>query len=1112
MSLIISQSSPESEERIADRLASSQRPIPMSPILPPTLSSIAPAQPEELANLPILHVTRTSRGKSRRPGNNGQSTIPDPVSQFSNSTINVPLVGSNIHGQIQCPCCPSLLLKEGLVKHINKKHAGLVTEQDVAILGMTIHQCGTVTTIAGAAKHANRCLTNVTPSTIAQIPSYNGPTTIRVDPLRSVPVANLQLIENSEQTMDAVLPQPMQLVAATVLAEYSRDIVGLDLYVSLAKLPPPVFTRYHKSVRDEFYACVQSACSAYLTSPIEERLLHILCLPKLGLDTAVHVARARLRQLSRGQVSVRQMFQSIHQQHQRRPLYNNNNDPNILSEQEHRQVEKSICSGNFRKAAAVIRGEFSVAAVSAEVVTEMRNKHPTGSVSPFGNYVGVAPPPLSNDTQSVLDHLIAKLDLQSSAGPSGWSPALIQFCYGKPEQDTPFRQFLFYLAKQIYLGTAPGKQMLCGARLTALKQSPTKLRPIACGECFYRIIMRFILKVAKYDNALLPVQLGVGSPGGVSPIVELFQYQYEQQLDQLHDQYAYSLDFSNAFNNVSRGVIARAVRELAPALYRMVKWAYNDRTPLIMSGSDDLVVISSSQGVRQGDPLGPLLFSIAIRSKVRELQLLTPDAASTTVAGYLDDLVIISPRNDLMPAIHQVFAPDPGSATPTDGFILNRSKTRIDNFRDVVTSETGLNVLGTTIGSVIARRTFIRGKIEIMQHQMNRLRQLPFQHMLLLLRLCIAPELTHLLRTMDLSDLDDELNELDQLVYNLVRYLRLAPDQQLNGNPDRDRIANRVTTLPISLGGLGLFSYAELRPLARAACREEASFYLHQMGIPVSFIRDGPSEERPRSQKMRTTEYFKLAKELFLGSLSSDQQLAFVDNCSSMGSSWLHVAPRANGHRQLRNKEIATTLSVKFLLPDAADRAICSRCTLQNKPLHSECCTQQRFPAKTRHDIIRDKLYGEIRKFRWSGTEPAVAINPSTRRADLSIGSAADGLALDPLFGFVDIKVKCVLAADTAAARIALVREVDETFEHYNYSVLNAALTVEHDTCVQSYSNLALRQPVVPLVISSGGSLHATAKAFFKAMFPDVMTRKEVFKDISIALVRARAQVYNLSF
>ena len=86
------------------------------------------------------------------------------------------------------------------------------------------------------------------------------------------------------------------------------------------------------------------------------------------------------------------------------------------------------------------------------------------------------------------------------------------------------------------------------------------------------------------------------------------------------------LDFSNAFNCVRRDQMLIRVRELAPELLPFMHSAYSAPSTLLWGETP----LQSSEGVQQGDPLGPLLFCLAIHP-------LTEKLTSELVVFYLDD-------------------------------------------------------------------------------------------------------------------------------------------------------------------------------------------------------------------------------------------------------------------------------------------------------------------------------------------------------------------------------------------------------------------------------------------------------------------------------------------
>ena len=85
------------------------------------------------------------------------------------------------------------------------------------------------------------------------------------------------------------------------------------------------------------------------------------------------------------------------------------------------------------------------------------------------------------------------------------------------------------------------------------------------------------------------------------------------------------LDFRNAFNSIRRDKMLEALRRLAPCLISFVYFAYSSPSSLFWGDK----IIKSSEGVQQGDPLGPLLFCLTIHrlcSQLKsELSLFYPD-------------------------------------------------------------------------------------------------------------------------------------------------------------------------------------------------------------------------------------------------------------------------------------------------------------------------------------------------------------------------------------------------------------------------------------------------------------------------------------------------------
>lgn len=295
-------------------------------------------------------------------------------------------------------------------------------------------------------------------------------------------------------------------------------------------------------------------------------------------------------------------------------------------------------------------------------------------------------------------------------------------------------------------GTAPGPDLLCASRLISLEKPDGGIRPIAIGDLIYRVATKAILTTSFQASMLLPNQLGVQSPGGVEPAIFLLQEAIAGQ-NKAGFQRLASIDLANAFNSVSRTAIAAAIATYAPAFYKTATWAYNSPSLLV---TEEGTILASSEGVRQGDPLSPLFFSLAFRPTLERLITQLPHA---TIIAYLDDLFILerkprtaaAARPPLLTQARKVFQKSP--------FLLNQTKSKEWNLATLKTE--GLAVLGSYIGPLEKRKEFLQAKIESLRLAIKTIQDLPKQYTLLLLRGSTQQLLRHLQRQLDPIELQD---------------------------------------------------------------------------------------------------------------------------------------------------------------------------------------------------------------------------------------------------------------------------------------------------------------------------------------------------------------------
>jgi hypothetical protein len=285
----------------------------------------------------------------------------------------------------------------------------------------------------------------------------------------------------------------------------------------------------------------------------------------------------------------------------------------------------------------------------------------------------------------------------TSPGLSGWTQHMLATALRVPAILKAIRT----LTGLIVAGTAPGQAMLCTSRLTRLRKPDGGIRPIAFGDMIYRLATKAIIRHSDHCDFLLPDQFGVGSKAGVEPVVRAVERALEGTLDRPCTHLT-SLNFSNAFNTVDRRDIAEGLRQYAPILYRDGRRAYGCTSSLVLGSSEGRHILTLAQGVRRGDRMRPLMFSLGVRSLLRDLA--SPLGPDGLILAYLDDIYIFSPDEVDLEQTLAFF----GERQPS--IRLNPAKCKSLALEDNHTD--GLRMLGTSGGARSARELFLQENID----------------------------------------------------------------------------------------------------------------------------------------------------------------------------------------------------------------------------------------------------------------------------------------------------------------------------------------------------------------------------------------------------------------
>jgi len=184
-----------------------------------------------------------------------------------------------------------------------------------------------------------------------------------------------------------------------------------------------------------------------------------------------------------------------------------------------------------------------------------------------------------------------------ATGPSGLRPQDVLDCLNLA--DSAAKAGLLEALTTLVTPTSTGRLQpraapyLCEARLIPVRKKDGEVRPIAVGDTLRRLVEKWLLASAHGRIAaayLAPLHTAFAK---VSPceVVATGQMLLQAELQ-------------NAFNSIVRQAVLEALERQCPSLLPWVRQAFQP-APLLVGR----IVIWSTRGVQQCDPLGPFMFA-----------------------------------------------------------------------------------------------------------------------------------------------------------------------------------------------------------------------------------------------------------------------------------------------------------------------------------------------------------------------------------------------------------------------------------------------------------------------------------------------------------------------
>ena len=639
----------------------------------------------------------------------------------------------------------------------------------------------------------------------------------------------------------------------------------------------------------------------------------------------------------------------------------------------------------------------------------MLEKHP--QVPPPTLPSRPASPPLIL-SESVVKRGVRSFPNGSAPGPSGLRPSHLReaVCCPSPDRAALVLSLLTKFLNLLAAGQKPTAitPHLCGASLLASRKRKGGHRPIAVGEVLRRLVSKCLASLVRSaaTSLLTPLQLGVNIRGGCEAIV----HGTSQLMALLPESQRWTLlvDFANAFNNIDREAMFVAFRHRLPGLSAWMELCYSCH-PILRMGNE---VIHSCCGVQQGDPLGPLGFSLTLHPIIERIKAEVPSLALN--AWYLDDGTLVGPPESLSAALDIIERDGPSL-----GLHLSRAKSLLYAPSQSDASQSllppgipitsgGFSLLGCPIGPPSYCEEVLQSRITKVRESLVALHDMRDSHLeTTLLRSCLAlPKVMYVLRTSPPSYIMQAARDFDEAVRETLQIIVGVPLSEWSW---------LKASLPSCRGGIGLRSASLHAPAAFLASSTGSQELIGKMlGRPLSCSTHMESAVAALSSSASKPDWLYLEdidvpisqrslslaideavhQHLFSSAPSTRARALAHSSALPHASDWLNGVPSAALGLHLQDQEFRCCLRYWLGVPLHSTSYSCPECrsTADAYGDHQVCCGGNG-DRIARHNAIRDVLFSAARSVALAPTREAPSLVPDShsRPADILLPTWSRG-------------------------------------------------------------------------------------------------------------------------
>ena len=440
-----------------------------------------------------------------------------------------------------------------------------------------------------------------------------------------------------------------------------------------------------------------------------------------------------------------------------------------------------------------------------------------------------------------------------SGGLSGMRNEHLKCLVFSPRQDDC--DALYYVAETLARAEIPAgiRKGIALARMTALDKGSAKVRGIAAGDTFRRVVAKTLAQQfsEEFDDACAPYQFALSTRAGTDCVGHALREITHQHPGNV----VTSLDGIGAYDHVDRAQMLEALVALpkARSLLPFVAMFYGHTSEYYWTHeTGEVWSVEQGDGGEQGDPLMPALFALgqhpALASADEKLQEICfvhrteEEYFKPLLFAFLDDLYVVTTREMARRAFDvvtgeveriagirtnlgklQLYSQAGGPCPPGfDDFLAERAV----DAKPIWTCDApqiehrGIVVLGSPLGTVEFCKAHAEARMAVEQVLLDWIPKVPtLQIGWLLLYFCAATRANHLIRLLPPSLSTEYAERHDRAILQCLESL-------LQAGPLPEK-AKRIAILRCVNGGLGLRSAKQTAPAAYWAAWADALPMLH---------------------------------------------------------------------------------------------------------------------------------------------------------------------------------------------------------------------------------------------------------------------------------------------